>query len=779
MDLRTVILEMSLKPFKATDEEYTRAVCRRMFRQWEPLARNADEVAVLLWTSDGSEILEYQGDLNQEMEWARYIGGANPRQYVPNDPEGKALHSRAYLYMENPPVLTYARLALIVRVLKEVGREVTGKPVRVGTTFDPGPEFARSPFKYERHEEVCLAGTMGRASFVCCYGVLNADTHRYAGFPEGIPQGTPVGTFLGRQARHFLTDLGFDYIWLSNGFGFGMETWATTGATFDGERFLPERAGEVREKLLDFWKRFRQECPGFPIETRGTNLTTGIDLASDAVPLQEIYAGGFDMAPPPNSPWAALNGDFGFELVGYMSHVAEVPADTFPFRYYVHDPWWLNSPWLDRYGREPHDIYLPLSVARVDAAGAVRNPSSISLLTVDDSYGEMPDRCPNEVIPHLQEAVAHAPDAPGPLVWVYPFAEYHAMALEQGRLEEPFFGDWFIRAAINNGLPLNTVVSSANFLASLRANPDTYRESVLLSIVPDAGSPLAGGLAEWVRAGGKALLYGPLAHAGEAVLDLLNLRAAAPLSGELDLDLRRHPDALAQGSYPTRLRHPELLSAGGIEAALRDEGDAGTEVAASVSDGSATRVAALCRSLPEWNGGAVAWMRGTNSATYHKGAHLLSPDDPAQWFHGDLLARFLLERLGVHVSVQKRRPAQRNPVTCIARHSNGFFFSGYAPDTTVSLRLRFPQGAPILVGLETWLEDGRSTYALPRAWRRECRVFVDGQDEGQISCVEQHSGEIGVRRRLFLRGLQNATVRFYPEAGTEASVRMLQNPAYP
>ena len=37
-----------------------------------------------------------------------------------------------------------------------------------------------------------------------------------------IPEGMSLGTFLGGQSQHFLTDLGFDYLWLSNGFGFSI-----------------------------------------------------------------------------------------------------------------------------------------------------------------------------------------------------------------------------------------------------------------------------------------------------------------------------------------------------------------------------------------------------------------------------------------------------------------------------------------------------------------------------------------------------------------------------
>ena len=53
---------------------------------------------------------------------------------------------------------------------------------------------------------------------------------------------------------------------------------------------------------------------------------------------------------------------------------------------------------------------------------------------------------------------------------------------------------------------------------------------------------------------------------------------------------------------------------------------------------------------------------------------------------------------------------------------------------------------------------------MPRAWHRECRCFVEQAAEGEISCVEGISEEIGIRRRLWLSGLNNATVHFYPEA---------------
>lgn len=778
--LANVTLEMSLKPFRSVSDDAVEAVCRTAFEQWRPLIRWAKQVSVLLWTADGSEILTYDGNLDREIEWARYIGAANPKWEVPGDPEKRSIHARPYLYNENPARITYRDLRRIIAAIKRVGAAVTGLPVRVGETFDPGTEFAKSRFKYELHNEICLANTGGPKSFACCYATLNADHERYAGFPEGIPQDTPLGTFLGRQCQHMLSDLGFDYIWLSNGFGFGLETWMTRGPMFDGVAFDGSKAVEIREKILNFWRTFRAECPDIPIETRGTNLGTGIDLSSDAVPLRDIYDGNFKMQPPPNSPWAALNGDFGLELAGYMSHIAELPNDRgFPFRFYTHDPWWHNSPWLDRYGREPHDIYMPLSVSRIDGTGKVETPSSVLLLTIDDSHGLMPEQVPNEVIPHLHEALRRSPDAPGPLVWVYPFDEYHEMTFgPEKRLEECFFGDWFIRSSIMNGLPLNTVISTRNYLRTLGGG--ACRGRIIVTPVPDSGTTLSDALIAHVTRGGRALLYGPTGRADQRMLTLLGLSPAPPIEGELHLSLDGSIDHLTLGVYPSVTLHRALMSGGGYDATATQ----GSVAFATVSDlANQHRAAATHRADPTWDGGAVAWVRGTSSYAFTGGdlisgrGHLPTGDDPTTHFHGDVLMRFALARLGWSFGFAKRSSGQRNPVTCVSRHDNGFFFSGYVPDTTVEMRLATPHGAPVFVGCDAEVSGGEARYRMPRAWRRECRVFVE-QSGGVVTCHEKTAEMIGLRRRLLITGLADATIRFFPEAESR-NLSMVLNGRYP
>ncbi|KAA0992857.1 hypothetical protein [Dyadobacter aurulentus] len=764
-NFNNITLEASLKPFKKNDKAYIREVAKEMFVQWHSLLRHADTVSVMLWTGDGSEILEYKGDPKQRLEWARYIGNPNTKHPVGSGPKELSIHERAYLYLENPPEFTYGDLKFIVQTLKEEGRKVTGKPIRVGETFDPGPEFAKSDFKYKLHPEILGGSAMGHNTMVSCYAVLKADKESYAGFPNGIPDKTPFGTFLGRQSQRLLEDMGFDYIWLSNGFGFGVEGWSSTGAIFDGKGFDQPKLAATKSKISDFWKYFRAECPDFQVQTRGTNLSTGADLARDGVDLKSIYQDK-NILPPPNSPWAALDGDFGLEMVGYMSRMAELPDERYLFRYYTHDPWWINSPWLDRYGREPHDIYLPMSVSRINAKGEVRLPTHLNFLSIDDSFGNMPTQVPDEVTPHILKARYDSPTAPGPLVWVYPFDEYHKWAYQhKDRLPEIYYGDWLIRQAINNGFPLNTIVSTTSFQKVIQSEPQKFKESVLVTIVPEAGSALEQALISFVENGGKLMVYGPAGHAGKAFLDLINLKNVAPLEGEFDITSINSGDVM-KTPYPSKIIHTALFSGGGISTQLADSKDASTKVLSKMTQNGQSRDAAWTRQKSDWKGGKVAYIRGTNSSKF-TGGKLLTPDNPSKLFTGPLLLRYVLQEFGIDLGISKEDPGIKNPVLTVSRSNNAFIFSGYNPNTTIVNHFKFPQGAPLLNGLDTKLDKGSSVYSLPTSWNRDSRVFIE-QQEGIVSFKELHSGEMGISKRFRVSGLQNATVRIYADEHTTA-----------
>lgn len=778
-NFKDITLEMSFKPFKSTKQEDIEIVCREVFKQWEELLTYADGISILLWTSDGSEILDYKGDLEESFEWAKYIGGANPRMgwNEEEDPNRINLHATYYLYTENPPIFTYGVYKRIIKTIKNIGQEITGKSIRVGATFDPGPEFAKSDFKYNRHNEICFGESMGKSSMVCCYARLNEDDYPYAGFPNGIPQDTPFGTFFGRQSQIFLKDMGFDYLWLSNGFGFGTETWGMTGATFDGKEFYKDKMESVQENIMEFWRLFRRECD-FPVETRGTNLSLGVDLASDGVNLKKIYEGGFDLLPPCNSPWAAINGDYGIEIAGYLSRMAELPDDKdYIYRFYVHDPWWMNSPWLDRYERQPHDIFLPLSTARIDKKGEVALPSQLNFLTIDNSLGEMPRQCPNEIIPHILDAMKTAPDAVSPLLWVYPFREYNDLSSK--RVSKSFFEDMYIRGAMNHGVPLSMVVSTDNFIQNFGKNPDLFLGSIIMIPVPIKDEPINKTLIQFIESGGKVFIYGSICGADNRLLELLNLSQVDEISGKMELITTLQVDNCQDGIYPNEILVDKVLSDGGIDTVLTSNDRNDTEVIVSVRQGMEERAAGIYRSLDKWHGGGVIWMRGANGGAFHSGGSNVVEYNRNEIFSVENLARFALKKFGYEILYEKQMQESKEPIFMLSRNKNAFYFSGFCPETTVKIKFKFPFGAPLLLGCETYLENGCAVYYHSRAWHKECRIFIEQEDGGVICCKDIAPVSYYMHRRIEVKGLKNSTIRIFPRKGFEDKTEVLVNPVGP
>ncbi len=751
---KSITLEVSLKPFRETTDEYIRNVCEGIFNQWKGLVKTAEVVKVLMWTADGSELLDYRGNLEDKFEWAYMIGGANPNGKYPRDldPKGVTLYSTCYKYMENPPVMTYTILKKIVAELKRAGEMILpGKKIMVGTTLDVGPEFAKSDFKYNRHTEILKGKMMGHPTMICAYEKLKGDDVAYASYPNGIPDGTPFGTFFGKQATAFMNDIGFDYIWFSNGLGFGREPWSTTGAVFDGEHFDADVLGEIRDDVCEFWKLFRNECP-YPVETRGTNMSMGIDYSTDGVPLGSIYDGDDKVLPPPNSPWAAINGDFGLELMGHMSRIAYLAREDYLFRYYVHDPWWANSPWHDRYNSLPHDIYMPMALARIDEAGEVKAPTNLNLLSIDNSWGEMPDSCADEPIPHLVKASKETPDSPSPVVWVYPFDEYSSAETEQD-LKEMFSGDWFIRGAINNGLPMSTVVNTTNFTKHDKA---LYSNSVLVSAVPKAGTEFEKQIIAYAKNGGKVIFYGNTKSASDEFRALVGVTETDKnLTGEFTLSYN--------GKKLGKIKHADLVCGGGISAVAKKK------YAIATYD---KKYAAATQ-----NGNCI-WVRGTVSADYVEGEQLLTPHNKDNYFLCESLMRMALGRLGYEFNFAGDENV-KSPVMMVHKHNNAFIFSMFLDSTTVEAKLKFPYGAPVLDAYDTIIENGYSTYHFPKAERKECRVFVE-QNDGIVSCTSVSPGSHILRRRIRISGLKNATLRFFPESHctNDIDIKVNAHPVY-
>ena len=661
-----ITLELSLKPFKKVDKNYIQSVCAKIFSQWRPLLKDRESISVMLWASDGSEILDYAGNPCDEFVWGRFWGTANKPFLAEDEPLETSLHNRTHCYLPDAPKMTYGILKTIIACLKEEGkRAFPDAEIRVGETFDIGPEFSKSDFKYNRHTEICSGMVLdGEFGFVDATARLNADTRKYAAYPNGIPQDTPFGTFLGKQSEIFLTDMGFDYLWLSNGLGFSANPWDKTGKIFDGKKYYPDKLEETKENVFKFWKLFREEC-SFPLETRGTNNSVGIDYASDGVPLHDIYNADLDITAPPNSPWAALNDNYGLEVMGHMTRICELPGGKFPFRYYIHDPWWLNSPWYDRYDGSPCDIYLPMAISRITADGKVESANSLNILTIDNSFGDMPDSCVNEPLPHILKAEKNSADSPAPLVWVYPMREY-TTSHDETLLKEMNLGDNYICDAINDGFPLCDVVSTDNFL---KHDCGLYRDSILISPVPVSPAVLDK-LMLFAKDGVKVMMYGT-----KEKLDTVK-----EFEGLVKLDVEQSPSKIREA---------------------------------------------------------------------------LSP-------------------LGYYIDFSKKEEDVKPPTMAISRKDNAFIFSVYNSNTTTAVKFRFPLGAPILIGCEAEMENGKSLYRFSRGEQRECRIFVE-QADGFVSCREAPPVNARYRRAIRVNGLKDATVRLFPEKGCECAVSTADN----
>lgn len=70
MQLRSVTLKLSAKPFYDDREETMFEVGRRLFSQWKDLTGAAEQISVMLRVADGSGILNWSGDPDQTFEWA-------------------------------------------------------------------------------------------------------------------------------------------------------------------------------------------------------------------------------------------------------------------------------------------------------------------------------------------------------------------------------------------------------------------------------------------------------------------------------------------------------------------------------------------------------------------------------------------------------------------------------------------------------------------------------------------------------------------------------------
>ena len=775
--LHRFTLEVSAKPFHLRDERETREKLRDIFLSWYAVLKHADEVALLWWFGDGAEILEFSGDLDQPVEWAKWMGFAEQKFRISNgsDPNLEALHGADWLYHPEAGEITIRDMQRFLVLAREAAQEVLGKRLSMGIAFDPGNEFTKSTFRYERHPELLISNG-GALSCIDATASLHRDDQSYAAFPDGIPEGTPFGEFFGKQTRAFFGQVDFDFIWLSNSFGFGRSPYASggTGEFFDGEQFHFEHNHEVRDAVMEFWHAFRRECPDIRVACRGTDFTTGFNLISQATPYRRLYHEIQNLTPPPNTPWPALTRNHGLALVGMLSQIAAWPGAEFPYRFYLSDPWWLNSPWIDRYQQNPRDIYLTTALSRVTGEGRLDRLNEVSLLSIDTSWGELPENFSDTLIPHLKRGLEERPDRPGPVVWVYPFEEFDEAVFEtkQGG-ERLLCNDANLIQAINRGLPLSSVVTARALARLEEATPGYFEGCVLVSIVPTRDEiAFESALLAHVERGGRLLCYGPTRHCSERMRQALGIASAPEIHLADVTRVETQPlatHALETGAWADRLADAPLLSGGGIGEA---PGQAEV-VAEAIGTNGDRRALATCRSLGP---GRLAWTRGISSiAGYNR---RMEAREVTDCFPAEMLYRELLARLGWQFHFTQEAPDSRNYYTQVHRSKNGFILTATVTDPTLELTVDTPFGAPLFPGMTNRIEPGgtRLTFAMQEWFHGNARLFVTGQT-GRIP-VHLGSGTHHPRYRQgwFIEDLENATLRLFPWSGCFDNTQILLNP---
>ncbi|MCE9612821.1 MAG: hypothetical protein K8T26_01005 [Lentisphaerae bacterium] len=781
------VMELSPKPFRQLDRAAVQATAEHLMTIWAPLAAHAADVAVLLWVGDGSEILDWHGNLDEPIAWAKYTGFCNYTE--PGAYDAKVRHYRinqAVPYMRNPPVLRYRDLRLIIQCLRRAARRILGNPLRVGATIDPGPEFTDSGFKFRTHPEILTPDLMPSMPmrFITHQARLHADPRPYGGFPAGVPADTSLGTFLGRQFGTLRLALGFDYIWFSNGFGYSHYPWGPRGELFRGPTFDTARAAMQHEKSNAFWNDFRTACPDTAIEVRGTNYSVGMDLASDGCSHADIAAIGRLDRPPCNPPWGSRA--LGLEIVSYLSRIAKTRTSRLPFRFYLNDPWFVTNPWYDYYNREPFDLFVPLSLSRINNTGGVDAPSDVSLLTVNTESGDLPRDEALDVTPQLLRALAERADAAGPIVWVYPFDEYDAV-LKRTPAELPhlFHQDWFFCQAVNAGFPACTVCSSDRFTALEQARK--LPDAIYVAPVARGDAACQRALLRHVRRGGKVLLYGSLDGAPPALRNALGVtRAEAGLEGDFAAEVRLLTDHFVQPPRPPGtdgvaaslgldaavrqtalpavkrrpLRHRAAVDGGGLSAGVADWADPAVRLVAR--RGRHKRAYAIHRARPAWHGGRLAWIWGSTGFDHTdtdvaegRFDHPWEARRAAEWLRG------LLAEMGFEI--RQERHDESVPPACliIKRHRGAWFFVGHKPNTSVRFAVRTPDGAPVYAESETPIRAGFAGESFHKTIYTEVRAFVQMPD-GTVSSKEL-GRPIGKQRHFCIGGLVSARVVIYPD----------------
>ena len=707
-------LEVTAKPFKSRDPKDVESVCRELFRIWKRPVMRADEVCICVSIGNGEHILKWSGNMDDLVVWDQWKGHNNAGYAFDMDSfAGIPLEN----YIENPLPMTYSDLYTIGETLKRVCKEEFSKNCRLFTNFEPGPEFAESDFKYVSHPEILNKQGAAHGASVAFDARLHKDNYHYAAYPNGIPEGEPFSRFLGKQVDHFFKTFGYEGISLSNGLGFGTFPWTLNGRNFDGKHFGLVDFKEESESMSEFWKIFKKEAP-YPAAAQGTNWPVASDLATKCIPLKDYYDKKYLDMPLANTVSVFFNDSVGFSMQALLSRSSY--ADGFRTYFYLNDMWYPQNPFEDfPYDEEAYDFYIPASMSLIDSKG---NHEALSgaAMSVGNENGEFAESTFVKFLPHYERALDHLPDRVSPLTLLYPFEEFHEAAAADKKYQPMlYFTDCFAAAAIDSGLPLNSVCSTENFEKALEKG--TLDDTILMTVLPMEGASYVDRIIAFLESGGRVLFYGSERYADKRIKDLLGLRTDTAIDGELSLEAAKELEDISDEALTGRtIKHAPVDSDGGVSAAAEN-----ANVLCEVIKGEVRRAYMTEKEVGK---GKAVWVRGTLPFSIENGENIVYQD--ARFISAPRFLRYALSRFGWKILEKFSRKS--NPMQLMMfRHDNGLYFTGYAPDNTLSLGLSTPMGAPLLPGYTTEIKDAVAWYHVPTTLWKPCHIFVR-QNEGKI-----------------------------------------------
>jgi hypothetical protein len=281
--------------------------------------------------------------------------------------------------------------------------------------------------------------------------------------------------------------------------------------------------------------------------------------------------------------------------------------------------------------------------------------------------------------------------------------------------------------------------------------------------VPESGA-MEKALFSFLSKKGEAVLYGPMDHASGELQSLLGIRLGAGSEGDFRVHSNLPEDTVLHGKASDLLRHAALVSGGMLNTYAASTSGAETVAAA--------RNAKTEYAYGTFNGnalgGKIAWVRGSFPAHPRLEQRLPGEFDHREFFMPGGLFRAILTKFSISLSFTRYDINDRTPLVLYSFNNNACYITGYAPDTTCSMQLSMPDGAPLMTGTDCIVRNDTAEYTLNRWWHQECRVFVRQKGESKVSSVVRPSVYPGIDRRMYVTGLIEGDVIFRKVPGTTA-----------